>query len=105
MASQVHLELLVGRRVHDSSGRRLGRIEEVRAQQRGEDWVITEYLLGGGAMLERLSALHLGHAFLRLLGAYSGAPEYAVRWDQMDLSDPEHPKLHCPREELKQIEA
>jgi hypothetical protein len=28
---------------------------------------------------------------------------YRVRWDQLDLSDQEHPRLTCPVEELERI--
>jgi hypothetical protein len=30
---------------------------------------------------------------------------YRVRWDQLDLSDREHPRLTCPLEELEPIGA
>jgi len=43
----------------------------------------------------------------RGLFAAIGGPRHShgrrVRWDQMDLSDPEHPKLRCPVEELTKL--
>jgi hypothetical protein len=103
MASgELQLDLLLGKRVLDPSGKPVGRLEEARAERRGDDWVVTEYLIGGGALLERLSAWGVGLALLRLLGgdrahASSG---YVVPWDQLDLDDPKRPRLRCPLHEL-----
>jgi sporulation protein YlmC with PRC-barrel domain len=88
----VHLEDLIGRAVVTEDGRRVGRVEEVRAERRGDEYEVTEYLLGTGALLERLSLVP------RLLGRQRRT--YVVRWDQMDISRPEHPRLTCPIEEL-----
>ncbi len=99
---ELKLDQLLGRRVLDPSGKPVGRLEEARAERRGDDWVVTEYLIGGGALLERLSAWDVGLALARLLGgrrayAYSG---YVVPWDRLDLDDPERPCLRCPLHEL-----
>ena len=91
----VHLELLVGREVHDSEGKRVGRILSVTAEREGEDCVIREYLLGPAALLRRL-----GITTLRLVGFRHREP-LRVPWDQLDLSDPEKPRLRCRAEELK----
>jgi sporulation protein YlmC with PRC-barrel domain len=56
MTHEVHLELLLGKRVLDQTGKPVGRIEEVRAEQQGDEWVIQEYLVGTAALLERLSS-------------------------------------------------
>lgn len=44
MATEVHLELLLGKSVVDQAGKPVGRIEEVRAEQQVDEWVIHEYL-------------------------------------------------------------
>jgi hypothetical protein len=41
-AREVHLELLLGRRVRDSRGRAAGRIEEVRADREDLDCIVRE---------------------------------------------------------------
>lgn len=103
MAREVHLELLLGKCVFDSTGKSVGRIEEVRVQQQGDEWVVQEYLIGTAALLERLSAWTIGLAILRLLGArkiYSG---YSVPWNKLDLTNPEKPCLLCALDELKSL--
>lgn len=98
---EVHLELLLGRCVLDSTGKSVGRIEEVRAEQQGDEWVVQEYLIGTAALLERLSAWRIGLSILRLLGARKIHGGYSVPWDKLDLTDPEKPRLRCTLDELK----
>ncbi len=100
---ELHLELLLGQRVYDSTARAIGRVEEVRAEPDGEDWVIQEYLIGTAAVLERLSAWAIGIRLLRMLGARKIYEGYCVPWDKLDLSDPQRPRLCCTLDELKQL--
>jgi hypothetical protein len=93
------VELLLGRRVHAHDGGVIGRIEELRAEREHDYYVVTEFHLGPRALIEALAVRHLG---LTLPGRVHG---YRVRWDQLDLSDQEHPRLTCPVEELERIGA
>lgn len=99
-----HLELLLGRCVYDTAGKRVGLIEEIRAEQEGSDWVVQEYLLGATAILERLSAWSLGIGILRLLGAHKLQVGYRVPWDKLDLSDVHHLRLNCTIEALQALQ-
>lgn len=92
---EVHLELLLGRKVHDTRGRPAGRIEDVLADRTDLACVVREFHLGPHALLERLS--------LPLTRAVRGRAHRLRRipWDRLDLSDPSHPKLTCTREELE----
>lgn len=94
----INAELLLGSMVSDADGRKVGRIEEFKCgKYEGFDAVL-EYHLGAGAALERILA------FVRELPFFDGLPARRirrVRWDQMDLSDPTHPRLLVRREELK----
>lgn len=101
---ELHLELLLSKPVVDVTGKSIGRIEEVRAEQQGDEWVIQNYLIGTPALLERLSAWTIGLAILRLMGARKIQGGYQVPWDKLDLSDPEHPRLSCTLEELKSFD-
>lgn len=103
MVSELHLELLIGRCVFDPLGNCVGRIEEVRAEQQGEEWVVSEYLVGVAAVLERLSAWNIGTGLLHLLGARKLNGSYRVAWNQLDLSNPMRPLLRCAVAELKEI--
>lgn len=92
----VHLELLLGRKVLDAEGKRVGRILAVRAETKGKDCVVREYLLGTAALLTRL-----GLSAQRLVGLPIHREPLCVPWDLMDLGDPERPRLTCRVEELK----
>jgi hypothetical protein len=86
VASEIHLELLIGRVVRDAAGRRIGRIEEMRAVRRGGVWKVTHFFLGPAGWRARLG----------LRGGARGRGR--VRWDALDLSDPERPRLVAARE-------
>ena len=100
---EIHLELLIGKRVFALNGRSIGRLEEVRAElnARGHCFV-TEFLIGSYAFLERLSAWRMGRTIMRTL-PLRRKKGYRVRWEQLDLSDPRRPRLLCEVEELLQL--
>lgn len=101
-----HVELLLGRVVRDPDGRKVGRIEEMIAGTLDGEFVVTEFLLGGYGILERLgmltdrSALKAVRWALRRLNGENGAG-FSVRWDQIDLRDPERPVTTVPRGALQ----
>lgn len=101
---EVHLELLIGRRVLARDGRSIGRLEEVCAEPQGSDLMVTEYHVGSYAMLERLSAWSIGRTLLRFFGANGQGGDYRVPWDKLDLSDPRHPRLLCDVSDLASID-
>lgn len=82
-----HLADLIGAPVHDLDGHVLGRIFDVRAEDRDGELEIVEYHVGTAAMLHRvgLSALHL-------VGVNRFSPR-RIPWDQLDVSDPRRPVL------------
>jgi hypothetical protein len=96
---ECRVELLVGRKVRADNGEVIGRIEELRAEREGDYYVVTEFHLGPTALIEALAVRHLGFT---LPGRVHG---YRVRWDQLDLSNQERPRLTCPVEELERIGA
>jgi sporulation protein YlmC with PRC-barrel domain len=93
--TKLRLELLVGRQVHDSEGKRMGRILSVTAERQGDDCVVKEFLLGPAALLRRF-----GISTLHVVGFQSQQP-VAVPWEKLDLSDPERPCLTCRGADLK----
>jgi len=88
------LQQIIGSRVRDVDGKVVGRIHEARAEVRGADCVITEWLVGPGAMLQRL-----GIAAGRLIGIAARDP-LRIPWDKIDLSDLDDVRLTCRAEEL-----
>lgn len=102
-AREVHAELLLGRRTRDVNGEVVGRIEEMHVEVRNGEHVVTEFHLGPAATLERwaLSARQL--PFLRLL-PFGAREDYTVSWKQMDLSDPDRPRVRVPKSEIARRE-
>ena len=94
MSREVHLELLLGRTVRARNGKGIGRIEEVRA---GGHAAVEEFLVGERALLERLAALGLFEP------KHRRRKSYRIRWNQLDWSDPYHPRINCPVEELEEL--
>ncbi len=100
---KVQIQSLLNRRVITLNGRRIGRLEEIRIEQRGEEYVVSEYLVGTFALFERLSAWSIGSAALRALRLTRKDRGYRVHWDQLDISDPIHPRLLCTVADLGPI--
>ena len=88
----VRLEDLLGACVVAANGRRVGRIEDVCAELRDGDYVVVEYRLGTGALLERWSVIR------NLFGMKTQT--LIARWDQVDISNPRRPRLTCPLNEI-----
>jgi len=97
-AREVQVELLLGCQVVAKNGRVVGRIEEICAEQCNGELIVTEYLLGTNAILERLSASLIARAFVNVLHLRSG---YRVAWNQLDLTDATRPRLTCALSELR----
>jgi hypothetical protein len=95
MSTSIRLDRLLGREVHTANNRRLGRLEEFRAERRGEDWIVTGYVIGAAGLAERLG---LG---VRLILGTNRSRGYLARWDQMDLSNPDRLRICCPVEDLR----
>jgi hypothetical protein len=102
-ARSINVELLLDKEVRDPSGRRAGRIEEIRARREGGEIIIEAYHLGPDAVLERLAAPVARMSVFRALGWHKHTHGRRVPWDQMDLSDPKHPRIRCPVEELPRL--
>jgi hypothetical protein len=95
LTATVRLDQLVGREVYTANHRRLGRLHEFRAERRGNEWVITDYVIGPAGLIERLG---LG---VRLVLGLERPGGYVARWDQLDVSNPDSPTLTCPVGDLR----
>jgi len=91
---ELRLDRLVGRMVITANHRRLGRIEEIRAEKHGSGCVVAAYVLGRAGLAERLGV------GLRLLVGRRRRAGYIARWDQLDITDVTRPRLLCPVDEL-----
>jgi sporulation protein YlmC with PRC-barrel domain len=93
MASELRFEDLTGKTVRNSHGRPIGRIQDVRVEPDGEDYLVTHFLLGPLERLPRLMALLGELPTLRALGIGHKRELRPLPWDWFDLSDPERPVL------------
>lgn len=97
---EIRVEHLLARRVHDSNGKYVGRIEEIRAERDGTELRVSEFHVGSYALLERMSAIGIARALLRFAKLRHG---YRVPWDQLDLVNPNKPRTTVPVEDLKTL--
>ena len=95
----LHVELLLGEKVFALNGRPIGRLEEIRTEINRGHCFVSEFLVGKYAVFERLAAWRIGRAVLRVLGV-GRRDGYRIRWNQLDLSDPQHPRLLCDVDDL-----
>ncbi|MDQ0562526.1 sporulation protein YlmC with PRC-barrel domain [Rhizobium mesoamericanum] len=91
--TEVRLELLLGKQVYDRNDQPIGRLQEVKAEERGSDVVVTEYHIGALGLMERLGALVIVRALLRPLGLKQEVSMRIVPWPDIDLSDTDHLRL------------
>jgi hypothetical protein len=101
MKRRIHLEQLLGRKVKDPAGRTAGHIEEILADWDGRTWTVQAYLLGRGGLADRLSIAGFSGLVVDSLGGYGNPTSQKVPWNQIDLTDPRHPRLRCSVDELK----
>lgn len=85
----VHLEKICAKQIRDRDGKVAGRLEEVHADWRGGECIVTHYTIAPR-----------GTYLLRQMG-FTGQGAYVVPWDRMDFSDPAKPRLNCRISDLK----
>ena len=98
---ELHVERLLGCRVHDRDGKVLGRLEEIRVDEIDGELVALEFHIGAHAIVERLGGFALQLPFFNHLPV--ARFEYRVAWQLMDFSDPRRPRVTCRREELERV--
>lgn len=101
MTREIRVDLLTGRMVRDPSGRRVGRIRELVAEVArpgSGEYVVREFHLSTGGLVEALGGAHLARVLSQRFGARSN--HVVVGWRDLDLTDPERPRLRRPLAEL-----
>lgn len=104
MSREVALHHLLGRTVRDPNGRKVGRIEELRAEielhARGNDYVVTEFHVGSFGAIESIAGPYFARLLLQRLGRLVPYRRHAIPWHRLDLSDPRHPRALDTLEQL-----
>jgi sporulation protein YlmC with PRC-barrel domain len=99
---EIRVELLLGTKVCDVNGQKVGRIEEIRVERQESALLVEAYLIGASALIQRLSAWTLVRPIKQLLRARHIYSLYEVPWQEMDLSDPHRPTLRTAKRDLRQ---
>jgi hypothetical protein len=97
---RVHAEHLLGRVVYDIDNWKVGRIEEIEAEQTRDGCYVKSFVLGERGLLKRLSLRGIGPLFFRSLAEKREQRARGVPWEKMDISNPKRPRLRCRRDEL-----
>jgi sporulation protein YlmC with PRC-barrel domain len=97
----IKVHLMVGTKVHDVDGRKVGRIEEIRVKREEKALLVESYLIGASALIDRLSARTLVRPIRRFLRARHVYSVYEVPWQDMDLTDPKRPVLKVATRDLR----
>jgi hypothetical protein len=100
---EINVELLLGTKVRDVDGVDIGRIEEFRVERDEKALLVDAYLIGASAVIERLSAWTLVRPVRRFLNSRKLYSAYRVPWQDMDLSDPVHPRLRIAKRDLRHV--
>jgi sporulation protein YlmC with PRC-barrel domain len=95
---ELHVEQLLGKKVRDTDGRVVGRLEEFHVEVVDGEHVVTEFLIGPAAALQRIGGFLNQLPYFRLIPMPKR--EYCVSWALMDFSDPDRPNVHARRDQL-----
>jgi len=104
VSREVALHHLLGRTVLDPNGRKVGRVEELRAEiqlhERGNDYVVTEFHVGSFGAVESLAGPYFARMLLHRLGRLVSYRRHEIPWNRIDLRDPSHPRTLDTLEQL-----
>ena len=98
---ELQLREMLGARVTDSEGTHIGRLEEIEVEKGDESCAVVSYIVEHRGLLDRLSSWALTSSMQKKLSRRASSRPYRVGWNQMDLSDPHHPRTLVPKELLE----
>jgi sporulation protein YlmC with PRC-barrel domain len=94
---------MLGMKVVDSDGVHIGRLEEIEAQRGDDSCVIEAYLVEHRGLLDRLSSWAVTSSLRDKLPKGASSSPYRVPWNEMDLTDPAHPRTLVPESALRRV--
>ena len=98
---RIEMREMLGSKVFDSAGKPIGHLEEIEAE-RGDDYCVVKfYIVEHRGLLDRVSSWTLTASLQSKLARRPSSQPYRVAWNEMDLSDPRHPRTLVPKAMLK----
>ncbi len=102
MSERLQLDLLVGRRVYDSEGRRLGRVDEILLVREGDCYEVEGLLIGVNGLGERLGVARLLERIEKRLNLRSWRiKDHIIYWNQIRSIEEKGIKLKIPKGEVR----
>jgi sporulation protein YlmC with PRC-barrel domain len=101
MSERFQIDLLVGRPVYDSEGRKLGRVNEIRLIREDDHYVAEGLLLGVNNLTERLGIAQPLERLERWLNFRIRMEGSVIYWEQIDSIEEKSIRLKVRREEVQ----
>ena len=101
MTRELRVDRLEGRMVRDPEGNKVGKIRELIAEIErpgSAEYVVREFHLSTGGLVEALGGTQLARVLADRFGSRSN--RLVIGWRDLDLSDPERPRLRRPLAEI-----
>ena len=104
MSERFQIDLLVGRRVYDVEGRKLGRVDEIRLVREDDRYLVEGLLMGVNGLAERLGVARPLERIERRLNFDDWRVEdHIIYWDQIDSIEEKSIRLKVRREEVQTV--
>jgi sporulation protein YlmC with PRC-barrel domain len=100
---EIQLYQLLGKKVVDANGEYTGRLEEIEAERGDEVCLINNYLVEHRGILDRIMTWAIAQPVQHVIPIREKSKPYRVPWDQLDISDPDHPRITVPQSELRRV--
>ena len=106
MSGRFQIDLLVGRQVYDSEGRKLGRVDEIRLVRESDHYTVEGLLIGVNGLAERLGVARPLERFERQLNFVDDwrIDDHIIYWEQIDSIGEKSIRLKVRREEIQTVQ-
>jgi hypothetical protein len=90
--------------VRSPAGRPVGRIDDIRAEPHGVEYLVSEILVGELGLVPRLVRVAQQLPTFRALGLGRRYRQRAIPWHWLDLTDPERPRFRAGKGGIDEAE-
>lgn len=102
MSGRLQIDLLIGRRIYDIEGEKLGRVDEIRLVREGDAYVVEGLLTGVNGLAERLGiARPLERLERRLNFRHWRMQDHIIYWEQVAHVEKDRILLNVARDQIE----